>query len=229
MQISPIYYLIDKNVTKERYIDVNSGYHLLRVDGDRIADKPNWEDEKSFEAFIELVQKEIDLKEIGSFLFLDYRKGFFDEKIAQHLIHLAKAHNIPVAVDTRRKEINIFRGASLLKLNDREFAEAKANYTSIKDYASMLYLFGLDYFLCSHAGEGASLLKRGEGVATHISPDIKKSGSPDVTGCGDVLDVQMCYNMFIKGENHQVALKESVNRATEYAYDSPHTRLLIGD
>jgi bifunctional ADP-heptose synthase (sugar kinase/adenylyltransferase) len=229
MQISPIYFFVDKNVTKQRYIDVNSGYHLLRVDGDRIADKPNWDDDSIFNSFIKMIKQEIHLEEIGCFLFLDYRKGFFNEKIAQKLIGLAKENNIPISVDTRRKEIDIFRGATVLKLNDKEFAEAKVNYPSIKDYASMLYLFGLDYFLCSHAGEGASILKRGEGVAIHISPNTRKSGAPDVTGCGDVLDIQMCYNMFIKGENHDTALKEAVNKATEYAYDSPQTRLLIGD
>ena len=53
----------------------------------------------------------------------------------------------------------------------------------------------------------------------------KLSGSPDVTGCGDVLDISFCYNWAIGGLTLVEALKAASDRATEFAYEPIEARI----
>ena len=64
---------IEANVTKTRFIDKTHGYHLLRLDNDKIAPKPNITPEMMLSAFDEVTQG----KRVDAIVLSDYCKGFF--------------------------------------------------------------------------------------------------------------------------------------------------------
>ena len=50
----------------------------------------------------------------------DYNKGIFNQKLTQELIKLSNKCNIPIIVDPKNKDFNIYKNASLITPNQLE-------------------------------------------------------------------------------------------------------------
>lgn len=214
------------NVIKKRYIDINSGYHLIRVDNDEVVDKPNIVTENIYPE----MERIIDEEGISIVSLLDYRKGmFFNHITCKDMISLCRKKRIPVYVDTRCSPIK-FRGANYLKLNDLEYAAAKKEL-NIDDPYEMIRRLEISSLIVTRGKDGATLYGSQTGSETNIHPR-EYNGTPDVTGCGDVFGVNFCdyistgrekykskYNMEID------AVKEAVDRASFFAYQNIGDRL----
>jgi bifunctional ADP-heptose synthase (sugar kinase/adenylyltransferase) len=214
------------NVIKKRYIDINSGYHLIRVDNDEVVDKPNIVTENIYPE----MERIIDEEGISIVSLLDYRKGmFFNHITCRDMISLCRNKRIPVYVDTRCSPIK-FRGANYLKLNNLEYAAAKKEL-NIDDPYEMIRRLEISSLIVTRGKDGATLYGSQTGSETNIHPR-EYNGTPDVTGCGDVFGVNFCDYISMGREKYKSkynmeidAVKEAVDRASFFAYQNIGDRL----
>lgn len=209
----------DGYISRVRYIDRASNYHLLRVDNDAtIRNEPTSVYEA--EALISCIPDDI----LG-IVVLDYQKGIvMDPEVCRFLLAYAKSFNVPTYVDTRG-DTTKFLGYDFLKLNDKEYAAACAalNVNSPIHLGDKL---GIQYLIITKGKQGAEMYDIRSGTYSDHVPDLKKhEGTPDVTGCGDVFDINFCYHHFIEGATPTQSLKLSVEDATSFAYEPIGERL----
>lgn len=218
-----------KNVTKIRYIDVNTGYHLLRVDTDRTISHPDLDTLNGMVNFQEQLSSILESHHIACIALLDYRKGMLTrESITQWIIDVGKKNEIPIYVDSRSEDLTRFRGANILKLNQKEynFAYGALNADCVLDVKSRL---NVDTLIITKGAEGAELYTcpPGKKWSEHyVHPDLTKyDGAPDVTGCGDAFDMTFCYTWSILGKSLDEALQIAVDRASQFAYEPIGVRI----
>jgi len=220
----------DLNVTKTRYIDNETHYHLLRVDNDRVVPPPFKDNEE--EQWFNQVEKVIASKTIKVLALLDYQKGLLNEARSQRLINIARNANIPVYVDTRCHNLTKFNGINILKLNKEEFVNA-CRFLNISDDSlegpgtyDIIHHLGLEHLIVTCGAEGARMFTPTVPWLMPCyahSPEYK--GSLDVTGCGDVFDVTFCYHWGINKISAKKALQYAVDRATKFAHEPIGERL----
>ena len=100
---------------KTRY--VSGRQHLLRVDREMPLRVP--------ESVLEQMLEKIDarLKETDIVLLSDYGKGLFDDRFTPVVIEHARKAGCKVIVDPKTADYSIYRGATLVKPNRKEFEE----------------------------------------------------------------------------------------------------------
>jgi bifunctional ADP-heptose synthase (sugar kinase/adenylyltransferase) len=209
----------DGYISRVRYIDRASNYHLLRVDNDAtVRNEPTSVYE--VEALLTCIPDDI----LG-IVILDYQKGIvMDSAVCRFILAYAKTLNIPTYVDTRG-DTSKFLGYDFLKLNDKEYVAACAalNVNSPMDLGDKLYVQNL---IITKGKQGAEIWNIRSGTYSDHVPDLKKhEGTPDVTGCGDVFDINFCYHHFIEGLIPTESLRLSVEDATSFAYEPIGERL----
>ena len=207
------------NAIKTRYVDVESKYHLLRVDSDMIVDPP-MQDIRQEDIWVSEIEEYIKNNKVAAITILDYNKGLLSKTRPQRLISIAKLNNIPVYVDSRSKNLDKFFGSDILKLNEKEFSAACSQYNIDSSPERLASILNVHNIIITKGARGADIFPLGISVipSTH-------EGSPDVTGCGDVFDVTFCYNYYIKKEAIEIALQNAVDRATRFAYEPIGERL----
>jgi len=230
--IHPQIYSGDLNAIKTRYIDNERHYHLIRVDSDNIVSIPFDSEDKDIEyEWFNEIEDAIKHRSIKVLAILDYRKGLLNEARSQRLINIARKASIPVYVDSRSKNLSIFKGANILKLNANEFKEAchiLNCYTpnGKPNPQAIISSLQLDCLIITNGAEGAEYHMTGKHPPSPYKISAPKcQGSPDVTGCGDVFDITFCYNWGIKNKGIEESLKLAVNRATQFAYEPLGERL----
>ncbi len=98
---------------KTRY--VSGRQHLLRVDREEPLQLPD-------DALAGMLAKiEARLKETDMVLLSDYGKGLFDERFTPAVIELSRKAGCKVIVDPKTTDYTIYRGATLVKPNRKEF------------------------------------------------------------------------------------------------------------
>lgn len=98
---------------KTRY--VSGRQHMLRVDREEPLHVPD-------EVLADLLRGvEVRLQETDIVLLSDYGKGVFDERLTPAVIELARCAAVPVIVDPKTTDYSIYRGATLVKPNRKEF------------------------------------------------------------------------------------------------------------
>lgn len=98
---------------KTRY--VSGRQHLLRVDREEPLMLP---DEEMKPLLAKIAER---LKETDMVLLSDYGKGLFDERFTPAVIELSRKAGCPVIVDPKTIDYTIYRGATLVKPNRKEF------------------------------------------------------------------------------------------------------------
>ncbi|MCH4025191.1 MAG: D-glycero-beta-D-manno-heptose-7-phosphate kinase [Acetobacter fabarum] len=118
----------------------------------------------------------------------DYAKGVLSEPVLQAVIGHARAKNIPVIVDPKRKTFAAYRGASLITPNRAEMAVAtglplhtNAEVEHAAQAASVQ--FGGDV-LITRSEEGMTLWQRNGHIRHQVA---RKSEVYDVSGAGDAV------------------------------------------
>lgn len=99
--------------TKTRY--VSGSQHLLRVDHEERLHAPD-----SVVGEL-LARMEKELPGLDMVLVSDYGKGLFDGRLTPALIRLAVDAKVPVLVDPKTDDYSIYRGATVVKPNKKEF------------------------------------------------------------------------------------------------------------
>ena len=168
---------------KVRFVSEHFSTHMLRAD---------WELAQPAAADIE--QKLIDavlplLPRADIVLLSDYAKGVLTARVIRNVIDAARKLGKAVIVDPKSANFAIYRGATLLTPNRKEFAEATRSRAdsdkSIADAAhDAMQLADCEAILVTQSEHGMTLVPR-EGEIIHIPAHPVKVR--DVSGAGDTV------------------------------------------
>src|SRR4029453_16220793 len=168
---------------KVRFVSEHFSTHMLRAD---------WE--LAHPASSEIEQKLIDavlpnIARADIVLLSDYAKGVLTARVIRNVIDAAKKLGKRVIVDPKSANLAIYRGATLLTPNRKEFAEATRSRagteTEIADAAQdAMVLADCEAMLVTQSEHGMTLVARG-GEAIHVPALPVKVR--DVSGAGDTV------------------------------------------
>ena len=166
---------------KVRFVSEHFSTHMLRAD---------WELARPASADVE--QKLIDailplLSRADIVLLSDYAKGVLTARVIRNVIDAARKLGKRVIVDPKSTNFAIYRGATLLTPNRKEFAEATRSRAdtakSIADAAQdAMQLADCEAMLVTQSEHGMTLVPR-KGEAIHVPAHPVKVR--DVSGAGD--------------------------------------------
>jgi D-beta-D-heptose 7-phosphate kinase / D-beta-D-heptose 1-phosphate adenosyltransferase len=168
---------------KVRFVSEHFSTHMLRAD---------WEVAQAAAADIE--QKLIDailplLPRADIVLLSDYAKGVLTARVIRNVIDAARKLGKPVIVDPKSANFAIYRGATLLTPNRKEFAEATRSRAdselSIAEAAQdAMQLADCEAMLVTQSEKGMTLVRR-TGEVIHVPAHAVRVR--DVSGAGDTV------------------------------------------
>src|ERR1700710_1716993 len=168
---------------KVRFVSEHFSSHMLRAD---------WE--LALPASADVEQKLIDailpqLARADIVLLSDYAKGVLTARVIRNTIDAAKRLGKRVIVDPKSANFAIYRGATVLTPNRKEFAEATRSRAdtekNIADAAQdAMYLADCEAMLVTQSEYGMTLVVRG-GASIHVPALPVKVR--DVSGAGDTV------------------------------------------
>jgi len=97
---------------KNRYIDIKFKQQLFRVD--EVVDNRETQD------VIDIAEKTIINSNINLVIISDYDKGTLSYEQIEHIIAISKERNVPVFLDTKKRDLVRFTGA-FVKINESEY------------------------------------------------------------------------------------------------------------
>ena len=168
---------------KVRFVSEHFSTHMLRADWELASPASADIEQKLIDAILPLLPR----SEIV--LLSDYAKGALTARVLRNVIDAARKLGKRVIVDPKSANFAIYRGATLLTPNRREFAEAtrsRADTTeSIADAAQdAMQLADCDAMLVTQSEHGMTLVPR-NGEAIHVPAHPVKVR--DVSGAGDTV------------------------------------------
>lgn len=101
-------------IYKERFVDIKTHQHLLRSD---------FGENSSIQPLSKTQIKDLPIADADALVISDYDKGFITAANAITLARLCAQHDVPLFVDSKKKDLRCFEDATL-KINQKEFAEA---------------------------------------------------------------------------------------------------------
>lgn len=175
------------NAVKTRIM--SRGHHILRIDDEQPYDQIVWKGyeqmdwQKSFEELLPT----FDVVVIS-----DYNKGVISDSVAKSVIALCINAGKPVVVDAK-KDFYRFKGATILKCNDKEAGDV--------DRYTMNDKHGIEYFIVTCGEAGISLYNNGygEGFNGHRVDIVDICGAGDtvtaILAIGIKLDIKDCIRL----------------------------------
>lgn len=134
----------------------------------------------------------------------DYNKGIVSS--IPHLISLARAANVPVLVDPKNADFSVYRGATILTPNLKEFEAVVGPCRDQDDIVikgmQVLHDFNLEALLITRSEKGMTLLQK-NCEAVHVGAIAQEVF--DVTGAGDTV-----ISMFAAALAAKVSLETAV-------------------
>lgn len=122
----------------------------------------------------------------------DYAKGFFDDAMAQDIISTLRRAGVFVVVDPKRADYSAYRGANLLKPNQRELAAAAGTLLNTEDEIvlaarALMSRHGIGAMLVTCGKDGMILVE--EGSFRRLTATAREVY--DVTGAGDTVSAAL--------------------------------------
>jgi D-beta-D-heptose 7-phosphate kinase / D-beta-D-heptose 1-phosphate adenosyltransferase len=168
---------------KVRFVSEHFSTHMLRADWESTAPASVATEQKLIDAILPLLPR------ADIVLLSDYAKGALTARVLRNVIDAARKLGKRVIVDPKSPNLAIYRGATLLKPNRKEFAEATRSRLdtdqSIADGAQeIMQLADCEAVLVTQSEHGMTLVPR-NGDVIHVP------GLPvrvrDVSGAGDTV------------------------------------------
>src|SRR5580704_13838271 len=168
---------------KVRFVSEHFSTHMLRADWESAAPAAADIEQKLIDAILPLLPR------ADIVLLSDYAKGVLTARVIRNVIDAAKKLGKRVIVDPKSANLAIYRGATLLKPNAREFAEATRSRAdsenSISEAAQdVMQLADCEAVLVTQSERGMTLVQR-NGAAIHVPGHPVKVA--DVSGAGDTV------------------------------------------
>jgi len=106
-------------ITTTKFRVIGNHHQLIRVD-EEIDEDLNPDDTQ---LLINTFQNIIKNRNIDAIIIQDYNKGVLTAEVISLIIEKAKSHNIPVAVDPKKKNFSVYKHIALFKPNLKELLE----------------------------------------------------------------------------------------------------------
>jgi rfaE bifunctional protein kinase chain/domain len=160
---------------------VSNGHQICRVDH-----------EEPFNDNVELldllVNKNINYSKFDILILSDYNKGFIDSEVSQFLIKVFSESNKKVIVDPKKKDWRLYRYASCITPNFKEFSELVDNPkdeldTIIHEARIIIKKFKLESLLITRSEKGMVWVDHTD----FINIKAKAKEVFDVSGAGDTV------------------------------------------
>jgi D-beta-D-heptose 7-phosphate kinase / D-beta-D-heptose 1-phosphate adenosyltransferase len=205
---------------KVRFVSEHFSTHMLRAD---------WELAQPASAEIEqnLIDAIVPLLPRADIVLLsDYAKGVLTARVIRNIIEAARKLSKRVIVDPKNVNFAIYRGATLLTPNWKEFAEASRSRadtaTSIAEAAhDAMQLAGCEAMLVTQSEHGMTLVPR-NGEAIHVPAHTVKVR--DVSGAGDTVAAALAVSL-AAGADWETALRMA-NAAAAVAVSKKGTAMV---
>jgi D-beta-D-heptose 7-phosphate kinase/D-beta-D-heptose 1-phosphate adenosyltransferase len=168
---------------KVRFVSEHFSTHMLRADWERAQPAAPGIEQQLIDAILpQLARADI-------VLLSDYAKGVLTARVIRNVIDAARNLGKRVIVDPKSANLAIYRGATLLTPNRKEFAEATGSRAdtaqAIADAAQdAMHLADCEAMLVTQSEHGMTLIVRG-GEAIHVPALPVKVR--DVSGAGDTV------------------------------------------
>ena len=112
-------YRSNNRITTTKFRIFGNSSQMLRVDEEHTSDLHE-EDEN---AFLEKCKNLLESESIDVIIIQDYNKGILTPVVIQQLIEKAKEKDIPIVVDPKKKNFELYHGVTLFKPNLKELKE----------------------------------------------------------------------------------------------------------
>ena len=179
------------DLAKTRFIDICSGYHLLRLNSDLLATKPDISPQQ--------MVKKLDriIKEIhpSAYLLSDYTKGLFKKEYDwSYLLNYLSELGVPILLDSRAINLSHwFKDGKLnpkvwLKLNEKEANNATRVLLNQDNPTELVYMDDpiVSKLIVTRGSKGAYVAIgggiKGTDTIDDFMPTVRSSKRPDVTG-----------------------------------------------
>src|SRR6266481_6366291 len=187
---------------KVRFVSEHFSTHMLRADWELASPASASIEQKLIDAILPLLAR------ADIVLLSDYAKGALTARVIRHVIDAARKLGKRVIVDPKSANFAIYRGATLLTPNRKEFAEAtrsRADSTeSIADAAQdAIQLADCDAMLVTQSEQGMTLVPR-SGEAIHVPAHPVRVR--DVSGAGDTVAAVLAVAL-AAGADWEIALR----------------------
>jgi D-beta-D-heptose 7-phosphate kinase/D-beta-D-heptose 1-phosphate adenosyltransferase len=168
---------------KVRFVTEHFSPHMLRADWEQALPASDEIETKLIEAIVPQIAR------ADIVLLSDYAKGVLTARVIRHTIDAARKLGKPVIVDPKSLNWAIYRGATLLTPNRKEFSEATRSRAdtpqSIVDASEdVMRLADCEALLVTQGEHGMTLVPR-KGEAVHVPAVPVKVR--DVSGAGDTV------------------------------------------
>jgi D-beta-D-heptose 7-phosphate kinase / D-beta-D-heptose 1-phosphate adenosyltransferase len=168
---------------KVRFVSEHFSTHMLRADWELAVPAAAGIEQQLIDAILPLLPR------ADIVLLSDYAKGVLTARVIRNVIDAARKLGKPVIVDPKSPNFAIYRGATLLTPNRREFAEATRSRAdseaAIAEAAQdAMQLADCEAMLVTQSEHGMTLVPRG-GEAIHVPAHPVKVR--DVSGAGDTV------------------------------------------
>ncbi|WP_028348560.1 D-glycero-beta-D-manno-heptose-7-phosphate kinase [Bradyrhizobium murdochi] len=167
---------------KVRFVSEHFSTHMLRADWEQAVPAPADVEQRLIDAILPLVPR------ADIVLLSDYAKGVLTARVIRNIIDAAKKLGKRVIVDPKSANLAIYRGATLLTPNRREFAAATRSRDTDKNIAEAaqdaMHLADCEAILVKQSEHGMTLVLR-SGETIHVPALPVKVR--DVSGAGDTV------------------------------------------
>jgi D-beta-D-heptose 7-phosphate kinase/D-beta-D-heptose 1-phosphate adenosyltransferase len=168
---------------KVRFVSEHFSTHMLRADWEQAQPASDEVESRLIEAILPQIAR------ADIVLLSDYAKGVLTARVIRHTIDAARAAGKPVIVDPKSLNWAIYRGATLLTPNRKEFSEAtrsRADTTQgiVDASEDVMRLADCEALLVTQGEHGMTLVPR-KGEAVHVPAFPVKVR--DVSGAGDTV------------------------------------------
>ncbi len=187
---------------KVRFVSEHFSTHMLRADWELATPAAADIEQKLIDAIVPLLPR------ADIVLLSDYAKGVLTARVIRNVIDAARKLGKPVIVDPKSPNLAIYRGATLLKPNRREFAEATRSRADTEQGIAeaaqeIMQLADCEAVLVTQSEHGMTLVPR-KGEAVHV-PGLPVKVR-DVSGAGDTVAAVLAVTL-AAGADWETALR----------------------
>lgn len=205
---------------KVRFVSEHFSTHMLRADWELASPASADIEQKLIDAILPLLPR------ADIVLLSDYAKGVLTARVIRNVIDAARKLHKRVIVDPKSANFAIYRGATLLTPNRKEFAEATRSRAdsekSIADAAQdAMQLADCEAMLVTQSEHGMTLVPR-DGDAVHVPAHPVKVR--DVSGAGDTVAATLAVSL-AAGADWEAALRMA-NAAAAVAVSKKGTAIV---
>ncbi|NPU67640.1 D-glycero-beta-D-manno-heptose-7-phosphate kinase [Bradyrhizobium sp. 83012] len=168
---------------KVRFVSEHFSTHMLRADWERAAPASGEIEQKLIAAILPLLAR------ADIVLLSDYAKGVLTARVLRNVIDAARKAGKRVIVDPKSANLAIYRGASVLTPNRKEFSEATRSRAETEQEIAVaaqdaIYLADCEAILVTQSERGMTLVPR-QADPIHVPAYPVKVR--DVSGAGDTV------------------------------------------